>query len=105
MKQILIYVQSFVVIVLILSGISGVSYHMFKEGGWLGKILGAFWDVQTGNPVVAIPVTIAVLFIGKMWYDHNRAKGHTSRAPDVLIYIVMAAGAYFLFRLATEGSL
>lgn len=105
MKQVFDYISTFVTIVLILAGIGGASYHMFKENGWLGLILGKVWDVQMSNPVIAIPVTLGILFVGKLWYDHNRAKGHTSKLPDILIYIIMAAGAYFLYHLVTQGTL
>jgi hypothetical protein len=104
-RQVLEYVNTFITITLILAGIGGVSYHMFKDNGWLGMILGKVWDIQMSNPVIAIPVTLAILFVGKLWYDHNRAKGHTSKLPNILIYIIMAAGAYFLFQLATQGTL
>jgi membrane protein insertase Oxa1/YidC/SpoIIIJ len=105
LKQIVEYVQAFVTITLLLAGIGGVAYHMFKEGGWFGTALGKIWDANVENPVIAIPVTIGVVFILKMWYDHNRAKGHTSKLPDVLIYIVMAAGVYFIYRFFTSGAL
>lgn len=102
MKQILEHVNSFVTIALILAGIGGMTYHMFKENGWLGAILGKVWDVQMGNPVIAVPVTLGVLFIGKIWYDNNRGQGHTSKLPDMLIYLVMAAGAYFIWQFVTQ---
>ena len=101
MRQILEYVQAFITIALLLAGIGGVAFHMFKENGWLGAILGKVWDAQMENPVIAIPVTIGVVFIGKMWYDHNRSKGHTSKLPDVLIYVIMAAGVYFIWEFIT----
>jgi hypothetical protein len=102
-KQVFEYIQSFVTIGLLLAGLGGVAWHMFKENGWLGKILGKIWDVQMQNPVVAIPLTLAVLFIGKLWYDHNRAKGYTSKLPDVLIYVIMAAGVYFIYEFIAQG--
>jgi hypothetical protein len=102
-KQIFEYIQSFVTIGLMFAGIGGVAYHMFKEDGWLGKILGKIWDIQMENPVIAIPVTLAILFIGKLWYDHNRAKGHTSKLPDILIYVIMAAGAYFIYQFVSHS--
>lgn len=105
MKQIFDYVSSFVTIALILAGIGGVSYHMFKENGWLGLILGKVWDIQMANPVIAIPVTLAILFLGKLWYDHNRSKGHIGKLADILVYVVMAVGAYFAYRLVVDGSL
>ena len=103
MKQVFEYIQSFVTIGLLLAGLGGVAWHLFKEDGWLGKILGKIWDVQMQNPVVAIPLTLAVLFIGKLWYDHNRAKGYTSKLPDVLIYVIMAAGVYFIYEFIAQG--
>lgn len=103
MKQVFEYVQSFVTITLILAGLGGVAYHMFKENGWLGRALGKIWDVQMENPVIAIPVTLALLFIGKLWYDNTRAKGHTSKLPDILIYVIMAAGVYFIWQFITQG--
>lgn len=105
MKRVFDYVQSFVVIALILAGLGGISYHMFRRDGWLSTALGAFWDIQIANPVIAIPVTLAVAFLGKMWLDHNRAKGHTSKLPNVLIYIIMAAGVYFLWQFFNQGGL
>ena len=104
MKQALDYVGSFVTITLVLAGLGGVSYNMFREGGWLGAIFSKFVDVQMDNPVIAIPVTIGAAVVGKMWYDHQVAKGHTSKMPDVLIYVIMAAGLFFLYRFFTTGS-
>ncbi len=104
MKQALDYVTSFVTITLVLAGLGGISYSMFKEGGWLGTLFSKFVDVQMDNPVFAIPVTIGAAVVGKMWYDHQVAKGHTSKMPDVLIYFIMAAGVYFLYRFFTTGS-
>jgi len=104
LKQALDYVGSFVTITLVLAGLGGVSYNMFREGGWLGAIFSKFVDVQMDNPVIAIPVTIGAAVVGKMWYDHQVAKGHTSKMPDVLIYVIMAAGLFFLYRFFTTGS-
>jgi hypothetical protein len=104
-KQILTYVTSFITVALVLAGIGGASYHTFKEGGWFGVILGKIWDVNMDHPVIAIPVTLAVLVIGKLWYDHNRAKGYTSKLPNAIIYLVMAAGAYYIWVFVNQGSL
>jgi membrane protein insertase Oxa1/YidC/SpoIIIJ len=104
-KKIVEYVQSVVTITLLLAGIGGFFYNVFKKDGWGGAVLGKIWDANVNNPVVAIPVTIGIVFILKMWYDHNRAKGHTSKLPDVLIYVIMAAGVYFIWKFFTETPL
>jgi hypothetical protein len=54
--------------------------------------------------MIALPVTIAVVVIGKLWFDHNRAKGHTSKVPDVMVYVIMAAGVFFFYRLIVDGT-
>jgi hypothetical protein len=102
-KQILEWIQSFATIGLIIAGLGGLAYHMFRENGWLGTALGKVWDVNMENPVIAIPVTLGLLFLGKLWYDNNRTKGHTSKLPDVLIYVIMAAGVYFIWEFVTHA--
>jgi hypothetical protein len=103
-KQIIDYINSFVTISLVLAGLGGISYNMFREGGWVGTLFGKFVDVQLGNPVIAIPVTLGALFIGKLWRDWQVEHGKTSRLPDILIYVIMAAGAFFLWRFFSTGS-
>lgn len=104
MKQIIEYVNSFITITLVLAGLGGVSYNIFREGGWAGSIFGKLVDVQLENPIIAIPVTIGAVFVGKMWYDHQVEHGKTSRLPDIMIYVIMAAGVFFLYRFFSTGS-
>ncbi len=104
MKQILDYISSYVTITLVLAGIGGIAYNMFREGGWLGMAFSKFVDVQLENPLIAIPVTIGAVIVGKMWRDNQRAKGHTSKLPDLFVYVIMAAGAFYLWRFAMTGS-
>jgi hypothetical protein len=103
-KQAFDYIVSFVTIGLVLAGLGGVSYNLFREGGWIGGFFGKLWDAQLENPLIAIPVTLGAVFVGKMWYDRQVEHGKTSRLPDVLIYVIMAAGAFFLWRFFSTGS-
>jgi hypothetical protein len=91
-------------IALVLAGIGGVAFNMFRDGGWFGSLFDRFWNALLDHPLVVIPVAIAVFVIGKFWHDYNVAKGHTSKLPNFFLYGVMAAGAFFVFRLATTGS-
>ena len=103
-KQVFDYFATFITIALVLAGIGGVSYNLFREGGWMGTFTSKFIDVQLENPLIAIPFTIGIVVVGKMWRDNQVAKGRTSRMPDVFVYVIMAAGAYFLWRLYSTGS-
>ena len=104
MNQVMDYLKAFGTISLILAGLGGVSYNMFKDDGWLELLLGKWWQAQLDNPVISIGVTLAIAVIGKLWYDHNREHGKASKLPDVLIYIIMATGVYFLYQLVVNGS-
>lgn len=105
MRQVIEYLQSFVVIALILAGISGVSYHLFKEEGWIEAIIGNVFDLEMQYPLIAIPLTIAAIILGKMWRDNRLTGGRVSKLPDVFIWALMAAGVYFIGYYAINGSL
>lgn len=105
MKQVLEYLQSFVVIALVLAGIGGLSFHLFREEGWVETILGNVWEIQVQYPLIAIPVTIGAIILGKMWRDNRIARGSVGKLPDIVIYALMAAGVYFIGYFAINGSL
>ena len=99
------------------------AWHHGRAWPWLALVAAGFLAVALIRPAVLAPlnrlwmkfglllamiinpIVLGILFIGKMWYDHNRAKGYTSKLPNVLIYIIMAAGLYFIFQFVTEGTL
>ena len=104
MKKIFIYVQSFVVMSLILSGIGGVSYHLFRDNGWIETIFGNLWTVSFQYPLIAIPVIVAAIFLGRLWNESRLAHGRTSKLPDLIIYGLMAGGVFFLGRFFIYGT-
>lgn len=104
-KEILEYVQSFTVIGLVLFGIGGFSYHLFKDGGWVEAIIGNVWDVGVEYPLITIPVIIAAIFLGRMWSLQRMVHGRTSKVPDLFIYALMAAGVVFVGRWFVYGTL
>lgn len=105
MKQVLEYLESFAVIGLVLAGIGGISYYMFKEDGWIESAVGNIWEVQVQYPLIAIPVTVAAIVLGIMWRDNNITRGRYTKLPDIIIYGLMAAGVYFIGYYASHGSI
>ena len=105
MKQFLEYAESFAVITLVLFGITGFSYHLFKDNGWIEAVLGNLWDVSVQYPLIALPVIVAAVFLGKQWNQSRMAHGRTSKLPDLVIYTLMASGAVFIFRYFWFGTL
>lgn len=105
MKQLWDYLESFVVIALVIAGLAGILYNLLREGGWVGLALSEFWEFQFSNPVFAIPATIVVILFAIWWRDRRVAKGKISRIPTFFLYALMAAGAYFIGHYAIQGTL
>jgi hypothetical protein len=103
MKQYLEYFESFVVIVLVLFGIGGFSYHLFRDNGWIEAILGNLWGVTIQYPLIALPVIVGAVFIFRTWNAARIAHGRTTKLPDLVIYALMAAGAIFIGRFFWLG--
>lgn len=105
MKQYLEYAESFAVIGLVLFGITGFSYHLFKDNGWIEAAVGNLWDVSVQYPLIALPVIVASVYLGKLWNQSRLAHGRTSKLPDLVIYALMASGAVFIVRYFWSGTL
>jgi len=104
-KQFLEYVESFAVIAFVLFGITGFSYHLFKDNGWIEAVIGNVWDVSVQYPLIALPVIVAAVFLGRMWNQARISHGRFSKLPDLVIYALMASGAVFIFRYFWYGTL
>ena len=105
MKNLTEYMQSFTVIGLVLFGITGFSYHLFKDDGWVELLVGNLWDASVQYPLIVIPIVVAAVFLGKMWSEGRTPMGRTSKVPNAFIYALMAAGAVFIGRWFLYGTL
>jgi hypothetical protein len=103
-KEFLEYVESFAVIILVLFGITGFSYHLFRDDGWIEAAVGNVWDATLQYPLITLPVIVAAVVLGKTWNQARLAHGHTSKLPDFVIYALMAAGAVFIVRYFWYGN-
>jgi hypothetical protein len=99
------YLQSFFTIILVLFGIGGFSYHFFKDDGWIEAAVGNMWGATVQYPLIAIPIIIGAILLGKMWNKSRLTHGRTSRLPDYVVYGLMAAGVVFIGRWLLYGTL
>jgi len=85
---------------LMLLGIIGISVEIFRDNGWLKQLIGkAFASPGT---LLLIPLAIGVLYLlNKVITD---GAGKASKKGDIPLYIMMAIGAFFLYRIITTGS-
>jgi hypothetical protein len=103
-KQYLEYLESFGVITLVLFGIAGFSYHLFRDNGWVETVLGNLWDVSIQYPLIALPVIVAAVYLGRRWNDARITHGRTTNLPDYFIYALMASGLVFIVRYFWVGT-
>lgn len=105
MKQYLEFLESFAVILLVLAGLTGISYNLFRDDGWIESALGNIWDIEVQYPLIAVPVTIGAVVMGLMWRDNRLARGQRSKLPTYFLYLLMAAGAYYIGNYIVYGTL
>ena len=87
---------------LMIVGIIGIALEFFKDDGVLAGILSKLF--QSTTTMLFIPVIIFVLWLLNRWMSSSK-KGETNKSGDVPMYVMMAIGAYYLFRLITTGSM
>lgn len=98
MKDILKEAWSFFCFTLVLIGIIGLSWSAFGEKGWIESLWGVAWNAETRNPILAIPVIGGTLLLVWLFMRGGLKPGKTSRLADLLVYVTMLSGAYFLFQ-------
>jgi hypothetical protein len=79
---------------LVIAGIIGIAMEMFRENGWLSKLLNKLFESTT--TMMFIPVIIFVLWLLNRWISSPN-KSETKKSGDFPMYIMMAIGAFYLF--------
>jgi len=86
---------------LVLAGIIGIAMEMFREDGWISKLFGKLFESTTS--MMFIPVIIFAAWLFNRWISAP-SKSETKKSGDIPMYIMMAIGAYYLYRLLSTGS-
>ena len=87
---------------LMIVGIIGIALEFFKSDGVLSILLSKLF--QSTTTMLFIPVIIFVLWLLNRMMTSNK-KGETNKSGDLPMYVMMAIGAFYLFRLITTGSM
>lgn len=105
MKQLLTFLESFVIVALVVAGLVGLSYHAFRGGGWFDAALGHIAEFVFQNMTASIIIGSVVAIAFVIWHDRYLSKGiYNKRLPTIILYVLMAAGVYFIGRYAIVGS-
>lgn len=87
---------------LVLTGIAGLAYEMFREDGLFSKAMNKLFDSSTS--MMMIPVIIFALWLLNRWFSAPN-KSETKKSGDLPMYVMMVIGAYYIFKFTTSGSL
>ena len=90
---------------LILLGIGGSAYHLFRDGGWLSQGLGALWEAHYKAPVITVVLIVAAIFVVKALHTAQVGSKRESKLPDLLLFTFIAVGIYFFGRWLTTGQI
>jgi hypothetical protein len=102
-KQLLAGLESFVTIILVLTGLAGLCFQTFRENGWLSQGFGKIADTFINFPVVALRLTVAMFFSFRS--IRNAAASRGGRVFDLIVYVLMAAGTYFIAQYVLKGEI
>jgi hypothetical protein len=106
LKQFYAFLESFIIVVLVVAGLVGLFHSALRAGGWFD----AAFDYLA--PIVFTNVTASVIIGGiaivgfAWWHDRHVAKGvYNKRVPTIVLFVLMAAGVYYVGRYAILGTL
>jgi hypothetical protein len=85
---------------LLVIGLIGIAMEFFKGDGILGSIWDWLWEDM--SHLMAIPAAAFAFWLFNRFLTSS-AKGEKKKAGDIPMYIMMAIGAYYLFRFVTTG--
>jgi len=86
---------------LVVLGIGGIVYRLFKPEGWGSSLLGYLWDKSPWLVWLAGFSLASVTLLGRHAVRARAREG----SGDFLTYVLMALGVFFLFRLLVTGNL
>ncbi|MCK9284815.1 MAG: hypothetical protein M0P39_11090 [Rhodocyclaceae bacterium] len=98
MRKLLEDAWSFFAMVMMLIGIGGLAFHMFKTDGWVTRLTGRAIDAGTAHPATAIPLGIAALALGWACLNGKLVVGKRQNTfGDLMVFALIFAGIYFTY--------
>jgi hypothetical protein len=84
---------------LVVLGIGGIVYRLFKPEGWGSSLLSYLWDK---GPWL---VWLGAFSIAGVTLAGRHAMGVRGGSSNLFTYLLLATGVFFLFRLIITGTL
>lgn len=90
--------------VLIVFGIIGIAVMVFSDQGLLITLFKKLTQVDSFGSLVIVPIVLFALYLVRMWFERTFGKSSAAAMGTAVMYVMMALGAFFLFRFLTTGS-
>lgn len=103
MMQALHALASLLLFCLVVIGMVGIAFHAFRGEGWLLEGFERLSSLLLDHPSLLIPLGIVVLSSFALWRK-CRSMGLRNRFADTIAYGFVAAGIFFVYRLAAHGT-
>ncbi len=87
---------------LMLIGIFGITYELFRENGWLSQLLGSMFDSNVNMLIAAL--VMLMLWRLNRWISKPHKQDKMSMG-DIPMYAMMVIGVYYLYHLYSSGRL
>ena len=104
MAKALRYLLSLSVIALIVTGLTGLSHHLFREGGWLDTAAGSAWNAAMQSPEMSLVLIGCAAVVAAVCWGKRRGRRDHDRTATAVLYAMIAAGVYFTSRLMAVGT-
>jgi hypothetical protein len=101
MKWTLADVWGILAFFLMMAGIAGLSWEIFREGGWGSQLLGVAWQATVSKPMVMLPVLVGGVAVYFMSTRGRLVVGKGHPFSDTIVYVLMALGVFFIYRWLT----
>lgn len=90
--------------VLIVFGIIGIAVMVFSDQGLLVTLFKKATQINSLGSLVIVPIVLFALFLVRVWFERTFGKSSAAAMGTAVMYLMMALGAFFLFRFLTTGS-
>lgn len=90
--------------ILMVFGIIGTAILIFAKDGLLATLGGKLMQMDSYGALLGIPLALLAIYLVRVWFEKTFAKNTAAVAGDIAMYIMMAIGAFFLFRFLSTGS-
>ncbi|HJQ63356.1 MAG TPA: hypothetical protein VJ834_10860 [Burkholderiales bacterium] len=106
MKQFYAFLESFVIVVLVIAGLVGIFHSAMRAGGWFDEAFDYLAPIVFTNVTASVIIGGIALVAFAWWHDRHVAKGvYNKRIPTAVMFVLMAAGVYYVGRYAILGTL